>query len=172
MPGCNPYCQHGYTIFTFSDGKKIIVTGFPERNNMITGDLQVIITEYNEANTHLFPKGDWDKNHKDLNRRASILTYEFSNDHELNDYFAKAKEAVDVVNKGNKCQRFDYDLCVSDNCWGSNSNTVQSYIYKQMAIELKIPKDINLPGINGKFYDGPMDNVMKRWGEELQKEQP
>ena len=31
---------------------------------------------------------------------------------------------------------------------------------------------IYTPGIDGKFYDGPTDNLLRKFCEELQKEQP
>ena len=41
-----------------------------------------------------------------------------------------------------------------------------------MNLNLHIPKDISLPGIEGSFFDGPMDNYFQKVGAELQKEQP
>jgi hypothetical protein len=69
-------------------------------------------------------------------------------------------------------RRFDYDLCFSDNCLGANSNTVQSAIYKTMNIEIKIPEGIDLLGIKGDFYNGPIDDFFRKPGEQLQQEQP
>jgi len=68
--------------------------------------------------------------------------------------------------------RFDYDICVTDACWGANSNTVQNEIHRAMGSRIQVPKGINLPGINGQFFDGPIDNYFQKVGAELQKEQP
>ena len=65
-------------------------------------------------------------------------------------------------------RRFDYDLCFSDNCLGANSNTVQKHIYDAMGFKIKVPEDMNLPGINGKFYNGPLDDFMLKHAQELQ----
>ena len=31
-----------------------------------------------------------------------------------------------------------------------------------MGFEIKIPSDISMPGINGRFYEGPLDKITKR----------
>ena len=162
--------QHGYTIFTYSDGRKIIVTGFPENMNMFTGNLKGVITEYTITNlkNELFPKKDWENNPS----RKLIQKWGLDNDQELNSYLSHAKQAIDFVNTGNNGGRFDYDFCKTDKCGGSNSNTVQKLLFEKMNLKLHIPKDISLAGIKGKFYDGPFDNYFQKLGAELQKEQP
>ena len=55
---------------------------------------------------------------------------------------------------------------------GRNSNTVQKLIYQKMGLKFSVPKDISLPGIKGKSYDGFFDDYLKKVGAELQKEQP
>jgi hypothetical protein len=41
-----------------------------------------------------------------------------------------------------------------------------------MGIKIETPEDISLPGINGQFFNGPLDDIARKLGEELQKEQP
>ena len=41
-----------------------------------------------------------------------------------------------------------------------------------MNIEIKIPEGIDLPGIKGDFYNGPIDDFFRELGEQLQQEQP
>ena len=125
----------------------------------------------------LFPEGDWQGNTSDKDKKGNayhkfIQEWKFDNDKELNSYLAKAKQAIDFVNTGNNGRRFDYDLCKTDECFGTNSNTVQKLIFEKMNIKLNIPKDVSLAGIKGKFYDGLIDNALEKLGEELQKEQP
>ena len=162
--------QHGYTIFTYSDGTQIIITGFPENMNMITGNLKGIIIDYTKDNwkNGLFPEKDWKYN---LSRKL-IQKWEIPNDQELKSYLSQAKQAIDFVNTGNNGERFDYDFCKTDACSGANSNTVQKLLFEKMNLNLDIPKDISLAGIKGKFYDGPFDNYFQKLGTELQKEQP
>jgi hypothetical protein len=59
-------------------------------------------------------------------------------------------------------------ISITDKCWGANSNTVQSTIYKAMNIEIKIPEVIDFPGIKGDFYNGPLDDFMLKHAQELQ----
>ena len=37
-----------------------------------------------------------------------------------------------------------------------------------MGFKIKVPEDMNLPGINGKFYNGPLDDFMLKHAQELQ----
>jgi hypothetical protein len=41
-----------------------------------------------------------------------------------------------------------------------------------MGIEINVTKGVSLAGIKGKFYDGPLDNIIRKFGEELQKDKP
>lgn len=162
--------HHAYTIFTYSSGKEVIVTGFPEGNNPLTGNLQGAVVKYTKENKEqeLFPKSDW----MDNSRRVTIKEWKFGSDAELEQALQKARKAIDFVETGNKGGRFDYDVCVSNKCWGANSNTVQKIVYKEMGLHFQIPKDVNLPGIEGEFYDGPLDNLPGKLAEEHQKQKP
>ena len=37
-----------------------------------------------------------------------------------------------------------------------------------MNIEIKIPEGIDLPGIKGDFYNGPLDDFILKYNQELQ----
>jgi hypothetical protein len=39
-----------------------------------------------------------------------------------------------------------------------------------MGLKINVPKGISLPGIDGKFYDGSLDDLMLKFGKELQKD--
>ena len=163
--------EHSYTIFTDSKGHRTIITGFPEKNSivgMLFYNLKVVDCPYTEENKRLFGD-DWES--KEV-KRWSVDKFNLENDAELQDHLLKARTAVKFIETGNNGGRFDYDLCITDNCSGGNSNTVQKVIWNAMGREIKVQKGIDLPGINGKFYDGPLDDPMRKFGEEIQKEQP
>jgi hypothetical protein len=165
--------KHAFTIFTYSNGQKQIITGFPENKNMLTGNLEVIDTLYTEDNKRMFlndyPEDGSYKTNKDY---QVIMNIELDNDQQLSNHISKARKATRLIETVNNGGRFDYDICITDKCWGANSNTVQSAIYKAMNIEVKIPEGIDLPGIKGNFYNGPLDDFFKKLGEQLQQEQP
>ena len=58
---------------------------------------------------------------------------------------------VKFIETGNNGKRFDYDICLTDQCWG-DSNTFQKLIYDRIGFTFKIPKGIRLPGIEGRVY--------------------
>ena len=151
--------NHGFSIFTDSNNQKTIIAGYPEKHKFWK-DLQVIDAPYIEANKEFFGK-DWAKfgDYKHSKKHTIIMTKELNSDQELQDYLSKAREAVKAMETSNKGGRYDYDICLTDKCWGENSNTVQRVIYESMDIKIEVPKGINLPGIDGKFYDGPTDNL-------------
>ena len=156
--------MHGFSIFTYSNGQKIIIAGYPENHNFMTGNIRVVEASYIEANQELFGKdwpktGDYKENKEDY---KVIMTKELNNDQELQSYLSKAREAVKSMETGNKGGRFDYDICFTSKCWGENSNTVQRVIYEAMDIEIKPNKGTSMPkmpGIKGKFYDSSTDNL-------------
>jgi len=152
--------KHGFTIFTDSNNQKTIITGFPERKNMLTGNMEVIDAPYTEASKKLFGK-DWVENadYKNSEKHAVIMSIELNNDQELQGYLSKAREAVKAMETGNKGERYDYDICLTDKCWGGNSNTVQRVIYEAMDVKIIVPEGVSLPGIKGEFYDGSTDNL-------------
>ena len=158
--------QHAYTLYTFSDGTKIIHTGFPEDNNMATGNLKAVDSIYDELNKHLF-RNDY----QDKKQRPHIKLYEKNlfSDIELQNYLSKAREVITKIETGNNGARFDYDACLTDNCWGANSNTVQRLIHDAMGTSSewinKIPDGVRLPGINGMLYDGLFDNFVHKYEE-------
>jgi len=162
--------KHSFTIFTDSYGKKTIITGFPENKNMITGNLEVIDVTYSADNKKLLAD-DWAVNagkyHADK-KYTIIQTVVLKDEQEFQSRISAARKAVNFIETGNNGGRFDYDICVSDKCWGANSNTVQYAIHKAMGNEIPIPKDFDLPGIHGKFYEGPLDDLLRKIGENMQ----
>jgi hypothetical protein len=149
---------HGYTIFTFSDGKQVIVAGFPEKSNMVKDNLKGIAVEYTKENLDkgLFLERDW----KDF-KNVLLQEWEFSDDSALEDKLSKAREAVNFIEIGNNGGRFDYDICVTDHCLGANSNTVQKKIFEAMGLDLT-PVGVSLPGIKGKFFESPLEKLHNR----------
>ncbi len=160
--------QHSFSIFTDSRGRQTIITAYPEKNIFIGTNLEVVDAPYIDENKKLF-YDDWKK---EDSKHLSIYKLELNNDQELNNYLAKARATVKMIEFGNNGGRFDYDICITDKCWGGNSNTVQRAIYDSMGIKLEIPKNLNLLGIDGKFYDGPLDDFWRKYDEALQKQQP
>ena len=81
--------QHGYTIFTYSDGKQFIVTSTADNGNIVTGNLGGGVFVYDRDNLKLgrFPKLDW----KD-EPRTLIQTWEIANDEVLTSYLLKVKK--------------------------------------------------------------------------------
>jgi hypothetical protein len=165
--------KHAFTIFTDSKGQKTIISGFPENHNAVTGNLEVIDMPYSVLNEKLLGD-DWayEGNYKKSDKYKVITTIHLQNDQDLQNYLSKAREAVNNIETGNNGGRFDYDFCLTNKCWGANSNTVQFAIHKAMGIKIETPEDISLPGINGQFFNGPLDDIARKLGEELQKEQP
>lgn len=140
---------------------------------MFTSNLEVVDMPYIEENAKYLSK-DWSKRYAGDyyadNECNILMDIELNNDQELKGYLSRAREAVKFMETGNKGGRFDYDLCLTGKCWGGNSNTVQRAIYDRMGIELDIPKEYKMPGIDGRFYNGPMDDVLKRSNKEKQQE--
>ncbi|KIE06300.1 hypothetical protein NF27_AB00010 [Candidatus Jidaibacter acanthamoeba] len=135
---------------------------------MLTKNLQVIDAPYTAENSYLFGD-DWKA--EDV-EHCRLHTWELSNDMELKIELSKAREVIKIIETGNNGGRYDYDFCLTDKCWGSNSNTLQGAIHNAMGHKLIIPKGFSLPGINGKFYNGLLDDLLQKMGAELQKEQP
>jgi hypothetical protein len=148
--------HHGYAVFTFSDGKQIIVAGFPEESNMLKGNLKGVIAEYTKENLDkgLFLEKDWKGS-----KRVLVQQWKFSSDSELRNQLAKAKRAINFIETGNNGGRFDYDICLTDSCPGANSNTVQRRLFEELGLTLEIPEDLNLAGIRGVFFNGPLDVI-------------
>ncbi|WP_039457832.1 hypothetical protein, partial [Candidatus Jidaibacter acanthamoebae] len=160
--------QHGFTIFTDSQGQKTIITGFPEDNGikgMLFDNLEVIDCPYTKENRHRIGK-DWEA--KDV-KHWSIQKQELNSDADLQFKLSRAREAVKMIETGNNGGRFDYDLCFTDKCWGGNSNTVQKEIWNAMGYEIKVPKGFSLPGIDGKFYNEPWNDFKNIFREGMQK---
>ncbi|CAL7964042.1 Protein translocase subunit SecA (modular protein) [Gammaproteobacteria bacterium] len=164
--------MHGFTIFTDSKGQKTIIAGYPEGHNAML-NLQIVDAPYIEANAKLLDK-DWAKRGNYGKDYRIIKTEILGSDQDLQDYLSKAREAVEVIKQsaikaGNNEGRFDYDLCITDRCWGSNSNTVQRAVWDGMGMKIEVPRDIKMPGIEGKFYKGPMDDVLQKVGDAIQE---
>lgn len=168
--------KHGFSIFTKTEGQKTIITGHPEEHNPFK-NLQIVDVPYIEAYKNVLGD-DWAKNedgdyqpgdYEHSKKYRVIMRKEFNSDQELEGYLSKARDAVKEMESGNKGGRFDYDLCITDKCSGENSNTVQRVIYDAMGIKIEVPEDISLPGIEGKFYDGPTDNLPHKFGQKLKE---
>ena len=153
--------MHGFSIFTYSNGQKIIFAGYPEEHNPLR-NLQIVDELYVVANKKLLGD-DWvDVGYENSKKHKIIMTKTFDNDQELNGYLSRAREAVKFMETGNKGERFDYDICFTAKCWGENSNTVQRVIYDAMGIEIKPDNGApmpNMPGIKGRFYEGSTDSL-------------
>ncbi len=168
--------MHGFTIFTDSTGQKTIIAGYPEKHNFLL-NLEIVDAPYVEANAKLLDKdwaseGDY-KNQK--NEYKIIKTERPSTDQDLQKYLSKAREAISAIKQkairlGNNDGMFDYDLCITDKCWGGNSNTVQRAIWDSMGMKIEVPSDIKMPGIEGKFYIGSMDDVLQNAGDAVQND--
>ena len=37
-----------------------------------------------------------------------------------------------------------------------------------MGLKIEVPEGIDLPGINGRFYNGPLDDFILKYNQELQ----
>ncbi|RYE12185.1 MAG: hypothetical protein EOP34_11295, partial [Rickettsiales bacterium] len=134
---------------------------------MFTGDMKVYDLPYIDANKDALGK-DWAEkgDYKKEREKYKIINLEvLENDKELNMYLTRAREAVNKINTGNGGEKYDYDICITDKCYGGNSNTVQKLIYENMGIKMKVPDNIDMPGINGEFYVGPTENWKEKSGK-------
>jgi len=152
------WAQHIYTIFTDSNGKQTIIAGFPEDSNMFKGNLEVVDLAYTKDNAKYFGD-DWKES--GAKRWQIGETKVLTNDMELQNYLHKARDVVKVINSGNNGGKYDYDICITDNCLGGNSNIVQKMIHNAMGTGMlnDMPQGFNAPGINGGIYVGPVDNI-------------
>ncbi|WP_165379575.1 hypothetical protein, partial [Rickettsiales endosymbiont of Peranema trichophorum] len=155
--------KHSFSIITYSDGRKEIVTGLLEERTlfgMVIKDLDIHHIKYVDENRETLGL-DW-KEKADRNNIKHILMQEFSfqNDYELGSYVDKGIKGLQALDKQ------DYDICSTDRCWGGNSNTVQKYFYDAMGLKLNIPEQYRLPnalglsqlpGIDGTFYKGALE---------------
>ena len=164
---------HSYTLYTYSDGTIIIHTGFPKDGNMVTGNLKFIEAPYTKKYRSMI--GD-DFKEEDGPKHWRLDRFVLNSDTELNAYLEKARNVGKFINTGNNGGPFDYDICVTEKCFGANSNTVQRVLHEAMGTARWINKEtlkaFNLPGIHGKFYDGPSDDLIRKLGAELQNDQP